>query len=556
MIRIALGQINTIVGDLAGNGQKMLEAIEQAKKNGADIIAFPEMAICGYPPEDLLYKAHFVQDNQKALQALARKTKNIVAVVGFVDIDKNKRLYNAAAVIQNGKIKGVYHKEELPNYGVFDEKRYFTAGRNEKIFQVSGVPFAVNICEDIWFSDGVCRRQIKSGAKFLINISSSPYDVGKLKKREQIITSLAKKERIHVCYVNLIGGQDELVFDGGSLVADPKGKIIASGKEFEEDLFLVDLDIRPGKSKAKFIALEKAASAPKNVLRPHISPRGNQTERIYKALVLGARDYARKNNFQKVVIGISGGVDSALVAAIAVEALGKDNVVGITMPSPYTSQGTLADSRTLAKNLGFKLLEIPINDIFDSYLRTLTPHFAGKEPNITEENIQARIRGNILMGLSNKFGWLVLTTGNKSEVAVGYCTLYGDMSGGFAVIKDVSKMQVYDIAIFINKIAGKTIIPISILERAPSAELRPHQKDQDSLPEYPVLDEMIREYVEDHQSFRSMAKKNNPEIVKKVINLIDHNEYKRRQAPPGIKITPRAFGKDRRLPITNKYKEF
>jgi len=544
MIRIALAQINPTVGDLLGNRQKIVDYINRATKRQADIVVFPEMAICGYPPEDLLLKDHFVKDNIKVLRSIAQKSRKIIIIVGFVDVDKNKILYNAAAVLERGKIKGVYHKENLPNYGVFDEKRYFEPGHSNKIFASGKIKFAVNICEDLWVDQGPYLRQVRKGIDFMVNISCSPYDVGKLAQRERLIKMRAKKTKTAICYLNLIGGQDELVFDGGSLVFDAQGQMVASGKQFEEDLVLVDLKIQ-GKNDKKN----------RKIVKGNIATRYTRLERIYKALVLGTHDYINKNRFQKVIIGLSGGIDSALVAAIAVDAIGKDNVIGMTMPSRYTSKGTYSDAKRLAVNLGIKLLEVPIENIFKTYLKALSKEFKGLRSDAAEENIQARIRGNILMALSNKFGWLVLTTGNKSEVAVGYCTLYGDMSGGFAVIKDVPKTKVYELVRFRNK-RGHSVIPQSVIDRAPTAELRRNQKDQDALPRYDVLDSMLEAYVEKHHPLAKVAKKGTKHIAKDIIEQVDFSEYKRRQAPPGIKISLRAFGKDWRLPITNKYKEF
>ncbi len=542
MFRIALAQINPIVGDLKGNRAKIVEYIRNAKGVGTDMVVFPELIITGYPPEDLLLKEHFVRDNIKALQGLIKETKGIAAVIGFVDMDKNKRLYNAAAVIDNGRLQGVYYKQELPNYGVFDEKRYFTPGTKNRIFTVAGVRVGVNICEDIWVDGAAYKKQHQLGAQVLVNISSSPYDIDKFERRQKLLTARAKEVKSFICYANVVGGQDELVFDGGSFVINPKGKIIGLGKQLEEDLVVTDLNLT-GKKQAEYLA-GTSFTMPLNKL-----------ERIYKALVVGTRDYMGKNGFKKAVIGLSGGIDSSLVAAIAVDAIGKDNVIGVTMPSRFTSKGTFNDAKAFARKLGIKCIEIPIEGAFKAFLGALSKEFARTKPNIAEENIQARTRGTLLMALSNKFGWLVLTTGNKSEVAVGYCTLYGDMSGGFAVIKDVLKTQVYELAKLVNKQQGN-VIPQSVIKRAPTAELRPNQKDQDSLPPYNTLDSMLKEYVEAHHSFDQMKRKNSEALVKKVINLVDQNEYKRRQAPPGIKITHRAFGKDWRLPITNKYKEY
>lgn len=541
-MRIVLAQLNPTVGDLSGNALKVIESIKQAKSEQADLVVFPELVICGYPPEDLLYKDHFIKDNLKALKDIGKKTKEITAIIGLVDQDKDKCIYNAAAVYTDGVLKGVYHKQELPNYGVFDEKRYFQKGKKDSCFMINGIKVGINICEDIWIDKGVYHRQSQKGAKFLINISSSPYNVGKFRQREKLITERAKQTKKYVCYVNLVGGQDELVFDGGSLCVNPKGQIVARAASFKEGFVCVDLEL--GK---------KGALKKKSIYHSKIKA-GTQTERIYKALVLGVHDYIQKNGFQKVLIGLSGGIDSALVAAIAVAALGKKNVIGVSMPSKYNSQGTQDDAKQLAQNLGIEFKEIAIEGMVCSYEETLKEEFKGLPANFTEENIQARIRGNILMALSNKFGWLVLTTGNKSELAVGYCTLYGDMSGGFAVIKDVPKTKVYELANFINS-QEKILIPQSIIDRAPSAELRENQKDQDSLPDYDVLDDILGSYIEDHKSIKTMSKKNKADIVKDVVRKVDLNEYKRRQAPVGIKITPRAFGRDWRLPITNNYKE-
>ena len=541
MLRIALAQINPTVGDLPGNRQKIAEYIQCAHAKDADIVVFPELAVCGYPPEDLLYKDHFVRDNILSLRSLIKEVRGIAAVIGFVDADKDKNLYNAAAFIDNGKFKGVYRKEELPNYGVFDEKRYFHPGKNNKIFSAAGCPVGINICEDIWVDRGVCQRQARQGARLLINISSSPYDVEKLEKRQRLLKKRARETKAFICYANLIGGQDELVFDGGSMVVDPRGRIIAFGRQFEEDLIVADVDV--GKRREKQ-GVEK-----------HISESSTSLERIYKAIVLGTRDYIFKNGFKEVLIGLSGGVDSSLVAAIAVDAVGKEHVAGVSMPSQFNAPETKTDAGKLAKNLGMKFLEIPIEELFKAYLAQMENTFGKHAFGLAEENLQARIRGTILMTLSNRWGSLVLTTGNKSEVGVGYCTLYGDMSGGFAVIKGVPKTTVYDLARLVNAKAGKELIPQSVIDRAPTAELKENQKDQDSLPEYDVLDDMLREYVEEHRSLAYMARKNDKELVKKVIAMVDRNEYKRRQAPPGIKITPRAFGKDWRLPITNKYRE-
>ncbi|MCK5214642.1 MAG: NAD+ synthase [Candidatus Omnitrophica bacterium] len=556
MIRICLAQINTTVGDLSGNVQKIVDSIKEAKDKQVNIIVFPELTICGYPPEDLLLKDHFIQENNKALNSFKKYATNIVVIAGFVDKDEKGNVFNAAAIMAAKKVRGVYHKKHLPNYGVFDEKRYFTEGAEDPVFVYDGVPFGVSICEDSWMDGDVLKKQSEQGAKFFINLSASPYDFGKLKQREDLLKKRATESKSYFCYANLIGGQDELVFDGGSLVLDPKGKVIASGKQFAEEMVFVDLPVEGRSSKRKgMIELPSPTnqSSSKLIKRSPVK-KYSRNERIFKALVLGTRDYVQKNGFKKVVLGLSGGIDSALVAVIAVEAIGKDNVIGVTMPSQFTSAGTKGDAQKLAENLKIRFIESPIEGIFSKYEEALQPFFSGYESDATEENIQARIRSNILMALSNKFGWLVLTTGNKSEIAVGYCTLYGDLTGGFAIIKDVPKTKVYEIARLINKEKGE-VIPTSILDRPPTAELRHDQKDEDSLPPYAVLDPILKAYVEEHQSIIKISKKSKKQLVLDVVKMVDRSEYKRRQAPPGIKISPRAFGKDWRLPITNKYKE-
>ncbi len=555
MLRIAIAQINATVGDLSGNEDRILTAATRARERGADLVLFPELAVCGYPPEDLLLKDYFVRDSIKTLRSLTKKIHGITAVVGFVDIDRQGNLYNAAAVIAKKKICGIYHKQFLPNYGVFDEKRYFTPGQNNPVFFLDGVPFAVSICEDFWV-DEVAAGQAKAGARVLFNLSASPYDYGKLTRRMKVLSSHARQHQAWVCYCNLVGGQDELVFDGTSAVIDPRGKPVVSGREFEEDLVVADIDVT-GKKRQAMIDVPGKLKADRGIPEIADSPRKMTVlERVFAALILGTRDYVRKNGFEKVVVGLSGGIDSSLVAAIACEAIGRQNVIGITMPSTYTSEGTHTDARALGEALGIRLIERPIHDIYESYLASLSKDFPKGQQGVAEENIQARIRGNILMAYSNKFGWLVLTTGNKSEVAVGYCTLYGDMSGGFAVIKDVPKTMVYDLAALVNQKRGQ-VIPQSIIDRPPTAELRENQRDDDSLPPYDQLDPLLKGYVEDHWSLAQLGKKEKDKAkIKQVISLVDKSEYKRRQSPPGIKITPRAFGKDWRLPITNKYKEF
>ncbi|MEW5895377.1 MAG: NAD+ synthase [Candidatus Omnitrophota bacterium] len=558
MIRTGIAQINTTVGDFNGNIGKIGDNIAFAKKNDVDIVVFHELTVCGYPPEDLLHKRHFIENNLKALSSLRKQTRGITAVVGFVDRDSEGNLYNAAAVLNNGKLAGVYRKECLPNYGVFDEKRYFVPGKNNPLFMMGNLKIGINICEDLWPDNGIYQRQAKMGADLLINISSSPYDLGKFEKREKLLARRAKETQCFVVYANLIGGQDEIVFDGGSCAFNPHGRCVALARLFEEDFLVIDIPEPVKKRQGKqCIVLERTIQQQALSVNARITAVPEKTAEIYKALVLGTRDYIEKNGFEKVVIGLSGGIDSALVAQIAVDALGKDRVIGVTMPSQFTSSGTYTDARKIAENFGIECLEVPVKPIFDVYLQNLEKYFKGLPGGKTEENIQARIRGNILMALSNKFGWLVLTTGNKSEMAVGYCTLYGDMSGGFAVIKDVYKTTVYALVRYRNASIGRNLIPQTVIDRAPSAELKENQRDQDSLPPYDVLDQILIEYVEKHNSFSGIVKKiKDEDVVKKVLWLVDHSEYKRRQSPPGVKITPRAFGKDWRFPITNKYKNY
>jgi len=534
MLKISLAQINPTVGDLAGNTRKILEYTALAQKAGARLVVFPELAVCGYPPEDLLLKKHFVADNIKALDAMSKKVRDLSIITGFVDSDAGGKIYNAAALISDGKVQNVYHKQELPNYGVFDEKRYFSRGKNSGIWTIDGVKVGINICEDIWIDGAIYQAQAKEGVGVLINISSSPYQAGKLRERQELLVRRATETQAAVVYVNTVGGQDELVFDGGSMVISPQGEVLARALQFEETLLNVD---RSGKN-------------------DQVAPLLESSEEIYKALVLGTRDYAIKNGFKKVALGVSGGVDSALVACIACDAFGPSNVTAISMPSPFNSKATRQDARVLAKNLKIELKEIPIKRIFASYLKTLVPYFEGLPADTAEENVQARIRGNILMAMANKFGGLILTTGNKSEMAVGYCTLYGDMSGGYAVIKDVFKTKVYELARFRNSISREPLIPKSILLRAPSAELRSGQTDEETLGPYEDLDKILTAYIEESSSPQDIVASGMDEkLVLRTIRLVDMNEYKRRQAPPGVKITPCAFGKDWRLPITNRYKE-
>ena len=571
-LRLGMAQINTTVGDFQGNTQKILEAIAHGRSLGVDLLAFPELAVCGYPPEDLLLKPQFVKENLRAIKKIEKHASGLTVVVGFVDAQSD--IYNAAAIIHDGKLVGIYHKIYLPNYGVFDENRYFQAGQDCPVYTVAGVGVGVNICEDIWYKAGPATIQAYSGAEIIVNISASPYHFGRLKFRERMLATRAADNVVIVAYNNLVGGQDELVFDGGSMVLDEQGQLITKGKQFEEDLIVADLDVEavfrtrlrdPRWRKEAFqlgqqrqvvkVALSEAPpAAPKPELPKAQAQSLDPAEEVYRALVLGTGDYVLKNGLAKVVIGLSGGIDSSLVADIAVAALGADNVVGVAMPSAYSSPSSLRDAQILARNLGIRLLSIPIDRIFQAYLKTLAEPLKGTEPDVTEENIQARIRGNLLMALSNKFGWLVLTTGNKSEMATGYTTLYGDMAGGFAVIKDVPKTMVYELARYRNSLPDSPIPP-AIIEKAPSAELRPGQKDSDSLPPYDLLDPVLTAYVEEDKSTEQIIALGADEaLVRRAAHLVDNSEYKRRQAPPGVKITPRAFGRDRRLPITNRFR--
>jgi len=572
-IRIALAQLNPVVGDIAGNARKVVSYIKKAKKLKADIVAFPELMLTGYPPEDLLLKHQFVNDNIEALEKVKTASTHITSIVGFVD--KNNGIYNAAAIISNGKVRDVYYKKHLPNYGVFDEYRYFTPGKRFPVYDFDGVNIGISICEDLWYENGPLKIQALAGAAVIININASPYHMRKALSREEYVSKQALQTGASLVYVNMVGGQDELVFDGGSFVVDSKGNVIARGNYFQEELIVADIEAegREGVhannrkllnslvSKDETVEKVKIAGARITKQKPAMQKKKivqlSLTEEIYRALVLGTRDYVKKNGFKDVVIGMSGGVDSALVTTIAVDALGQDNVHGVFMPSVYTSRESFEDAHGHAKNLKIKITTIPIDSVLKSYLKTLDRHFEGLKPDITEENLQARIRGNLLMAFSNKFGWLVLTTGNKSEMSVGYATLYGDMAGGFAVIKDVPKTLVYELCQWRNDKAGTSLIPERVLWKEPTAELKPDQKDTDSLPPYSMLAPILKAYVEDDRSFDEVLGMDcTVSSVKHVIKMVDYSEYKRRQAPPGIKITPRAFGRDRRFPITNRYKSY
>ena len=586
--------MNAVVGDLEGNTRAICRWIREAKKAKADVVVFPELAVSGYPPEDLLLMPQFLRDVNRVQYRIAKASHDLLAVVGSVESprtlhrktkaqshrrspsEKQKPL-NVAWIFGQGRLVGSYAKQKLPNYGVFDEQRYFQEGIVNPIVCVGSIRIGINICEDIWFPGGPVGTQVKyGGAQIIVNLNASPYHIGKTRTRQRMLAQRAKEHGVFVSYTNMVGGQDELVFDGNSLVLDPRGQLLARANAFEEDLLLTDLPIAsaadaqpkrlttlsPTQKRVgvSFIQIPWKYS-PKQALSALFakrSPSLNEPEEIYRALVLGVRDYVRKNGFSKVVVGISGGIDSALTALIARDALGGAEVVGVMLPSPFTSSASKQDSRALAKNLGIDLLNIPITGLFKGFLRELRPLFKGYPMDTTEENLQARIRGTLLMALSNKFGYLVLTTGNKSEMSVGYATLYGDMAGGFAVIKDIPKMRVYQLARWRSEIQTSNFDPVSIPERihsrAPSAELKANQTDQDSLPAYPQLDAILQAYVEHNQSKTAIAKLGYPlSVVNKVLRMVDQSEYKRRQAPLGIKITARALGKDRRMPITNWY---
>jgi len=546
-MRVGIAQINPTVGAFSSNSDKILTVTERAKEQAVDLLVFPELTLTGYPPEDLLFKEDFIHANLTALSRIRRKIRGIDVIVGFVDRDARGRIFNAAQYIAGGKARATYHKMCLPNYGVFDEKRYFHEGEMPKIVSSTFGRVGLSICEDIWNSESTYFGKLaKQGCRILANLSASPYHYRKDLDREAMVKARARNLKAYVVYANLVGGQDELVFDGSSLIASPDGKIVARAMQFEEDLLIQDIPLQT----------KKRSSIVKPAWSPTVSRAGhsNPVAEIYEALCMGTRDYVLKNHFQKVVIGLSGGIDSSLVAAIAVDAIGAGNVVGVTMPSRFSSKDTVSDAKLLARNLKIECMEIPILELHRVYIKTLGPFFKGGHAGVTEENLQARIRGNIVMALSNKFGYLVLTTGNKSEIAVGYCTLYGDMAGGFAVIKDVPKTVVYKLCRYRNSLGSTDLIPRSVLKRAPSAELRAGQKDSDSLPEYSVLDPILESYVEDMKPVsRIRVKKASKQLIKKMVRKVDLNEYKRRQGPIGIKITPRAFGRDRRMPVTSAY---
>jgi NAD+ synthase (glutamine-hydrolysing) len=541
-VRVALGQFNSVVGDLAGNAEKMRQMYARAVKASVDLLAFPELAVCGYPPEDLLYKQHFLKECLKTLEKLAIDCPDLRIIVGFAE-GQGVKSYNSAALLQGGKVLEIYRKSMLPNYGVFDERRYFTPGTEPLVIEIEDLNVAVTICFDIWNIEWLRKFLTGTGRiQMILNISASPFHIGKIWKREKVIGACIKQFNCAVAYCNLVGGQDELIFDGRSILADSTGRVVAKAKAFDEDLMIAD------------VILDENGTVQIKPTQPAAQQPVDPIDEIYQALVLGTRDYTRKNGFKKVLLGLSGGIDSSVTAAIAVTALGPENVIGVSMPSEFNSPETISDAEKLAKNLDIEFHTIPIGKILSQFHQSLLTVKGWNNEGIAYENLQARIRGCILMSLSNRFGSLVLTTGNKSETAVGYSTLYGDTAGGFAVIKDVPKTTVYELARHINRMAGRQIIPPDVITRPPSAELRPNQKDSDSIPDYDLLDRILTGYVEEDKSIAELVAQGLPaDVVVKVVNLVDRNEYKRRLSPPGIKITPKAFGKDRRLPITNRY---
>jgi NAD+ synthase (glutamine-hydrolysing) len=549
-LKLALGQINCCVGDIGGNCRKILDTYCRAKEKGAGLIVFPEMCISGYPPEDLLHKPHFIEDCRDGIESVAANITGNAAIIGFPEYQAGK-VFNSLAVIKDGRIEHFYRKIHLPNYEVFDEIRYFTPGKNILTIEISGFKVTLTICEDIWIEDWL-EDFTAAGPRtdLLINIAASPFNAGKVDQRREILTRCTKKLNCALAYCNLVGGQDELVFDGRSSFLDSDGNIVSEAKSFDEDLLFADI-VKLKDSKEIAINCNGQSNKAAEI-------RGNRQDElndILSALVTGTRDYVRKNGFNKALIGISGGIDSAITAVIAAEALGPKNVIGVTMPTRFNTSETIKDSKKLGANLGIDFHNIAIAGVLNSFDETLKTIQGWDNKGVAFENLQARIRGMLLMSLSNQFGALVLTTGNKSETAVGYTTLYGDTAGGFAVIKDVPKTVVFELCEFYNKLKGREVIPTSIIARPPSAELREDQRDTDSLPDYAVLDEILNGYIEKDLSAGQLIEKGMDEkTVRKVISMVDRNEYKRRQSPPGVRITPKAFGKDRRMPITNRYK--
>jgi NAD+ synthase (glutamine-hydrolysing) len=562
---VAAAQLNVVVGDLEGNGERILGAYEAAAAADCDLVVFPELTVTGYPPEDLLLRPAFVAQANEMLEKIASRTAGPVAVIGFPELDHE--LHNAAAMCANGRVYGVYRKRLLPNYAVFDERRYFVAPREPlPLFEIAGVKVGVSICEDAWSPTGPILAEADGGAELVVNLNASPYYAQRLAERESMLATRAADAAVPIVYANLVGGQDELVFDGASLVFDEQGVLIARAKQFEPDLLVVDVDVRDASGVRARDRRRQVEALPLPVThvsgpRPEVAripPRIEATlapvHEVYEALVLGTRDYVRKNGFTDVLVGLSGGIDSALVAAIAVDALGPEHVVGVLMPSRYSSAHSISDAQALVANLRIRSYTVPIEPAHAAFETMLAPVFEGAAANLAEENVQARVRGNVLMTISNKFGWMVLTTGNKSEMATGYATLYGDMAGGFAVIKDVPKTLVYALCNDVNERTGRDVIPQTVIDKPPSAELAPGQLDSDSLPPYELLDPIIEGYVEDDLSVGELvARGHDGEIARRVARLIDRNEYKRRQAAPGVRVSPKAFGKDRRLPITNRW---
>jgi len=570
-MRLALAQINTTVGDLDGNRERILVRLAEAKEVGADVVLFPELAVTGYPPEDLLLRPSFVEAAEESLTQIARETRGIVAFLGTPHLDRD--LYNVCAVCAAGEVKALYRKRFLPNYGVFDEHRYFAPGRDLFLLEHGDVLLGPTVCEDIWQPGPPATDLALAGAQLIVNISASPFHVGKEREREQMLQTRARDNVCYVAFVNAVGAQDELVFDGHSVVLDDEGDVLARAPGFEEALLVVDVepeevvgrrlrDVRRRSLESEREAVQDVpvvhVGSPRPVAeRIHgtVAPLLDDLEQMRLALELGLRDYVDKNRFREVVVSVSGGIDSALTAAIACEALGPERVHGVSMPSKFSSEGTRGDARLLAERLGADFIELPIETLVEGFLETLAEPFRGREPDLTEENLQARIRAVLLMALSNKFNWLVVAAGNKSELSVGYATLYGDLAGGFALLKDVYKTDVFRLARYLNERGRRELIPESIIERAPSAELRANQLDQDSLPPYPELDRVLEAYVELDQSREDLTSDGfDPEVVDRALAMIDRAEYKRRQAPPGVKLRPKAFGRDWRLPITNRWR--
>jgi NAD+ synthase (glutamine-hydrolysing) len=554
-MRIALAQINPTVGDIAGNTKLIVEAIDRGREAGAQVVALPELAVPGYPPEDLLFKKSFIRRNYDALNEIAQSSGDLLVVVGFAD-RKDDRLYNSAAICHKGEVLAIYHKQRLPNYGVFDEERYFEEGEGHTLVKTSAGVIGVCVCEDIWFREGPAERQGRSGAQVVICINASPFHKGRLNERATMLAERARAASATIVYLNTVGGQDELVFDGGTLVVDPNGETVARFPQFKEHFDVVDINVGEAEEPEPSTGVQVVRANLPEVAKernPALADQISESQEIYDALVLALRDYTRKNGFEKVVVGLSGGIDSSLVAVIAADALGPENVLGVAMPSGFSTSHSLSDARELASNLGIELIEIPIPDIYDAYVDAMAEVFGKAEMGLAEENLQARARGNLIMAISNRYGHLVVATGNKSEMACGYATLYGDMAGGFALLRDVFKTEVYEVCEFRNSVSP--VIPESILTKPPSAELRPDQKDEDSLPPYSELDPILEAYIERDADLEDMVEAgHDEETAREVIRLVDRAEYKRRQAPPGPKVTTKAFGRDRRLPITNAWK--